>query len=201
MDKLSENVAKIIAAAAQSTLGIFAMLVIGIAVLAYLFFSAATEKIKVGIFVLLFCGVAAFGWAIVIEKQNPPAAEVSISPLPTSPTSHAPPSPPLQPEPRPPVVQMESKVAPGFPVSGGCSPALGIGGCSENHEFGGSCEQGWTRKGQPEIEKIRGGGSCSGRWLVLNDEKDCRIILHAGAEGAQNADCRATIYIERPIQN
>lgn len=54
MDNLSENLPQIISAAAESHLGILALLSIALSVLAYFFFSSASEKVKVGIFTLLF---------------------------------------------------------------------------------------------------------------------------------------------------
>jgi hypothetical protein len=64
MDKLLEQLPQIITAAAQSYLGILALLSVALAVLAYFFFASASEKVKVGIFVLLFLGVAGFGAAM-----------------------------------------------------------------------------------------------------------------------------------------
>ena len=64
MDKLTEQLPAIITAAAQSQLGILALLSISLSVLAYFFFAGASEKVKVGIFVLLFLGVVGFGAAM-----------------------------------------------------------------------------------------------------------------------------------------
>ena len=64
MDKLTERLPEIITAAAQSHLGILALLSISLSVLAYFFFAKASEKVKVGIFVLLFLGVFGFGGAM-----------------------------------------------------------------------------------------------------------------------------------------
>lgn len=64
MDKLMENLPEIITAAAQSYLGILALLSISLSVLAYVFFAKASEKVRVGIFVLLFLGVIGFGGAM-----------------------------------------------------------------------------------------------------------------------------------------
>ncbi len=70
MDTLLSKIPEIISTAAQSRLGIFATLSIALAVLAYVFFSAASEKVKVGIFALLFAGVAGFG-AAMFQEQKP----------------------------------------------------------------------------------------------------------------------------------
>ena len=64
MDKLIERLPDIINAAAQSNLGILALLSVALSVLAYFFFANASEKIKVSIFVLLFLGVLGFGVAM-----------------------------------------------------------------------------------------------------------------------------------------
>jgi hypothetical protein len=64
MDGLFEHLPAIISAAAQSVLGLFALLSVALAVLAYFFFAGARVKVRIGIFVLLFVGVAAFGVAV-----------------------------------------------------------------------------------------------------------------------------------------
>jgi len=80
MDKLIEHLPEIITAAAQSYLGILALLSIGLAVLAYTFFAKASENVKVGIFVMLFVGVAGFGVAMFNASQDsPPPARATLS--------------------------------------------------------------------------------------------------------------------------
>jgi len=79
MDKLAESLPAIIIAAAQSYLGILALLSIALSILAYAFFAKASEKIKVVIFILLFIGVVGFGTAMFrvsagVSMSNPPAA-------------------------------------------------------------------------------------------------------------------------------
>ena len=64
MDGLFEHLPAIISAAAQSVLGLFALLSVALAVLAYVFFARARVEVRIGIFVLLFAGVAAFGVAV-----------------------------------------------------------------------------------------------------------------------------------------
>ncbi len=59
MNKLIEQLPQIITAAAQSYLGILALLSVALAVLAYFFFASASEKVKVGI--LCCCFWAGFG--------------------------------------------------------------------------------------------------------------------------------------------
>lgn len=65
MDQLFKSLPDIIKAAAQSRLGILALLVVALAILAYVFFARASAKVRVGIFVLLFAGVAGFGVAVL----------------------------------------------------------------------------------------------------------------------------------------
>ena len=77
MDELIKRLPEIITAAAQSYLGILALLSVALSVLAYFFFAKASEKAKVGIFVLLFLGVLGFGVAIFRVSPNSP-----ISPQP-----------------------------------------------------------------------------------------------------------------------
>ncbi len=72
MDKLIERLPEIITAAAQSHLGILALLSVALSLLAYFFFARASEKVKVGIFVLLFLGVIAFGVAMFRVSQDSP---------------------------------------------------------------------------------------------------------------------------------
>jgi hypothetical protein len=75
MEKLAESLPQIITAAAQSHLGILALLSVALSILAFFFFAKASEKVKVGIFVMLFLGVIAFGVAMFREAQDePPAA-------------------------------------------------------------------------------------------------------------------------------
>ena len=82
MDKLIEHLPQIITAAAQSYLGILALLSVALAVLAYFFFASASEKVKVGIFVLLFLGVAGFGTAMFRAAPTATDATHDASPKP-----------------------------------------------------------------------------------------------------------------------
>jgi hypothetical protein len=77
MDKLTEHLPEIINAAAQSPLGTLALLSVALSVLAYFFFAKASEKVKVGIFVLLFLGVLGFGGAIFRESVSPQPTSLS----------------------------------------------------------------------------------------------------------------------------
>jgi hypothetical protein len=72
MDKLAESLPGIISAAAQSNLGILALLIVALSILAFFFFAKASEKVKVGIFVMLFLGVLAFGTAMLRVSHDDP---------------------------------------------------------------------------------------------------------------------------------
>jgi hypothetical protein len=72
MDALTARLPEIITAAAQSYLGILALLSVALSVLAYFFFAKASEKVRVAIFVLLFLGVIAFGAAMFRASQDSP---------------------------------------------------------------------------------------------------------------------------------
>lgn len=88
MDKLAEHLPQIISAAAQSQLGIMALLSVALAVLAWAFFAGASEKVRVGIFVLLFAGVAGFG--VAMFRAAPAASAATLAP---PATDAAPPAP------------------------------------------------------------------------------------------------------------
>ncbi|MGH6649081.1 hypothetical protein [Aquabacterium sp.] len=81
MSDLSANLPQIISAAAQSQLGILALLSVALSVLAYFFFSTASEKVKVGIFAMLFVGVIGFGVAMF---RTPPSSSPQVSSTPSS---------------------------------------------------------------------------------------------------------------------
>jgi len=81
MDQLLKSLPDIIKAAAQSQLGILALLVVALSILAYVFFAKASEKIRVGVFVLLFAGVIGFGVAMFrASDPNPPPASSAGAP-------------------------------------------------------------------------------------------------------------------------
>lgn len=81
MDQLFKTLPDIIKAAAQSQLGILALLVVALSMLAYVFFAKATVKVRVGIFVLLFAGVIGFGVAVLrASDPGPPPASNEDAP-------------------------------------------------------------------------------------------------------------------------
>lgn len=80
MNDLMDNLPAIISTAAQSYLGILALLCVALTILAFFFFTRASEKVKFGVFVLLFFGVISFGVAMfraapLIAKNDTAAAE------------------------------------------------------------------------------------------------------------------------------
>ncbi len=82
MDSLAQQLPSIIEQAARSPLGLLALMVIALAILGLVFFRGASERTRVGIFVLLFMGVAAFGVAAV-------RSTASLAPGPSSSTPSA----------------------------------------------------------------------------------------------------------------
>jgi hypothetical protein len=78
----------IIASAAQSPLGILALTIIVLSVLAYLFFGRASERVRVAAFALLFVGAAGLGYAILRAQQPAATAEAS---KPAAPAARPPP--------------------------------------------------------------------------------------------------------------
>lgn len=80
MDPLFKSLPDIIKAAAQSQLGILALLVVALAILAYVFFARASANVRIGIFVLLFAGVTGFGVAVLRSTAiGPPQPEAGLS--------------------------------------------------------------------------------------------------------------------------
>ncbi len=63
MDKLFDQAPKIIAAAAKSPLGIVALVILALSVLAYFFFADAPEWVRIGIFIVLVLDFGLFGFA------------------------------------------------------------------------------------------------------------------------------------------
>jgi hypothetical protein len=67
LEQLIARAPEIIEKAAQSPLGIFALMILVVGVLAVLFFQRAPVQVRVVIFSLIFGGVVAFGFAIARE--------------------------------------------------------------------------------------------------------------------------------------
>ena len=65
MGKLTESAPDILEQAAKSPLGIFALMILALAVLGFFYFRKSSERTRTAIFVMMFVGVAFFGWATV----------------------------------------------------------------------------------------------------------------------------------------
>jgi hypothetical protein len=78
-----EHVPAIIEQAARSPLGLFALMVIALSALGFVFFRGASERARVAIFVMLFAGVAAFGVA-ALRSAPSAAAEAAVAAAETS---------------------------------------------------------------------------------------------------------------------
>lgn len=68
---IPDNAPDIIREAAKSPLGIFALMILLLGVIALAFFRKASEKTRIGIFVLIFVGVVMFGVAIAQKSAVP----------------------------------------------------------------------------------------------------------------------------------
>jgi len=77
MNTLFNKIPDIISKAAQSGLGIFALMIIGLTLLGYFFFAPPDTpvKIKLTVFILFFLGVVSFGFAIVRTISTVPNVE------------------------------------------------------------------------------------------------------------------------------
>ena len=84
MPELSAQLPAIIGEAAKSPLGIFALMIISLAILGFFFFKEASEKTRIAIFSMLFVGVAAFGLSIVratsAAEPAAPEADAGVDP-------------------------------------------------------------------------------------------------------------------------
>lgn len=65
MDQLVGQAPAIIAEAAKSALGIFALMIMALSVIGFMFFRTSSERTRIAIFALMFLGVASFGVATV----------------------------------------------------------------------------------------------------------------------------------------
>jgi hypothetical protein len=84
MDELVKSLPEIIKQSATSPLGILALMIIGLAILAFFFFRGASERARIVIFVMLFFGVAAFGAVVLHQvgksRQSEVAHPANVSP-------------------------------------------------------------------------------------------------------------------------
>ena len=70
MNSFFENVPKIIGVAAKSPLGLLALMIIALSVLAFFFFRSSSDKVRTVMFLLLFVGFVCFGVAAVRSVPN-----------------------------------------------------------------------------------------------------------------------------------
>lgn len=70
METLFKNLPAIIEMAAKSLLGLLALMIIALSILGFFFFRKASEKTRIGIFVLMFCGVVLFCFAALNLKSE-----------------------------------------------------------------------------------------------------------------------------------
>lgn len=83
------NIPQIIQEAAKSNRGIFALMIIALALIGFYFFNRSRLQFRVGVFVTLFSGVAVFGWAVFDQKTplTPVHQQPDPSPSQKSPVS------------------------------------------------------------------------------------------------------------------
>lgn len=79
-----ESIPGIIKEAATSPLGIFALMIIALAILAFFFFKDSGVTVKVVIFILLFLGVAVFAGKVVYKVNQVAASAGSPTRMPMS---------------------------------------------------------------------------------------------------------------------
>jgi hypothetical protein len=82
LKQLIQSAPEIIAKAAQSPLGILALLILVVGTLAVIFFWQAPVAVRVSMFVIIFGGACAFGYAVVREippVPPPPPPPVDVS--------------------------------------------------------------------------------------------------------------------------
>ncbi len=84
MSALFENLAEIIRSSSSNPLSLIALMVIAISIISFFFFRNASEKLRFGVFGLMFCGIAVFVFSVLtadsiqkmegkpVEKQSPP---------------------------------------------------------------------------------------------------------------------------------
>src|SRR3972149_4808045 len=91
----------VIEAAAKSPLGLMALMVVLIAALGYAFFKEAPPRLKAIMFLVLFAGVAGFGFAVSRTIGSPASSQSSPPAGSVGPPSAPPPPPPPPPAPPP----------------------------------------------------------------------------------------------------
>jgi hypothetical protein len=84
MEEGVKTIPDIIKAAAERPLGIFALMIICLSLLAFAFFRGANQYVQLAIFLCLFGGVVAFGFSLRSEPNKGPARGESSTSAPTS---------------------------------------------------------------------------------------------------------------------
>lgn len=85
MDELVGQAPAILAEAAKSALGVFALMIMALSIIGFFFFRQSSERTRVWVFVLMFLGVASFGVAAVRSASPaggsapPPAAGAAVA--------------------------------------------------------------------------------------------------------------------------
>jgi hypothetical protein len=80
MDNFFKYLPDIIQEAAQNPFGLFALMVIILSVLGFVFFRKSSERIRAGIFILMFIGVVSFGAVFLRATTNIIAANTTSPP-------------------------------------------------------------------------------------------------------------------------
>lgn len=84
----SINVADVISAAAQSDLGILALLSLIVGFIAIRLFNTSNDKVKVFVFVLMFAAAVAFGIAVIKARKTVVESQTNTDPDRLSPAGH-----------------------------------------------------------------------------------------------------------------
>ncbi len=80
MEPVAENAPEIIEAAAQSPLGILALLVLVVGVVAVVLFRNSPDAVKMACFSMIFAGAAGFGLVVLVQAAPSQDAPPSIGP-------------------------------------------------------------------------------------------------------------------------
>jgi hypothetical protein len=77
-ESVIQHIPAIIEQAAKSPLGLFALMVIALSILGFVFFRDAAERTRIAMFVLLFVGVASFGVAAMRVSPDGSSAQPAL---------------------------------------------------------------------------------------------------------------------------
>lgn len=214
MEKLSENLPAIIGAAAQSNLGILALFSVALSILAYLFFSGASDKIKVGIFVLLFFGVASFGIAM-FSATSAPSSAIATAQTPPNQETDVPIAKERKPSPSSkPFASFELIATRKYDkrVEKPFTRDLGQFKATNSRQYKDATpENGWMWDINKQLQVIQGhgeAGRCEGVDMNKTSEKSVSVFAHLdkiqnltyplGTDGFVNCSLRGTIFRNEP---